>query len=344
MSNIAPLSPPIYKLTALTGPEKGSVFKITSTKVSIGRSAQNDISIKDDPRMSRNHAIITFSKNKIEIADVSDHNKVLVNGEPVTRAEISSNDTIQLGETQFRLELMTASLPNPSPDKSLLSPATSTSLNLDRTHVALKAANAVTNPRPQQAQSAVPRSSSRHSQSAYEKKRNFYIVVGALILIFVWLLTSQVKTKTPVAIRSEESVQEQLEQSRKTVELAEEARRKMGLDTKQFEEAQPNFVKGFRDYKKGQYERAIESFQACLSLLPNHIQCQRYLRLSQKKFSELVQYHMILANKYKTQNQFAACKASYRNVMVMLRNPNDKTYIEAKAGHDVCQALEGERY
>ena len=68
------------------------------------------------------------------------------------------------------------------------------------------------------------------------------------------------------------------------------------------------------------------------------------MNLSQKKFDELIQYHMILANKYRAQNQFEACKASFRNAMVMIRNPNNKNYIEAKSGFDACDTLQGERY
>lgn len=338
MSQLALNTQPQYTLTALSGPEKGAVFRILTNRVTIGRSAQNDISIKDDTRMSRNHAVITIRGQNIEIKDVSDHNKVLVNGEQITSTEISVGSIFQLGDSKFQLSIQ----PQSGPEKAL-SPATSTSLNLDKTAIATQGHP----PHMQQVHvQTPPRQRPRPPSNAQVDKgrRNFYILLGIIILFFTWVLTSQVKKKISTEIRTEDSIQAEIDKNRKTVEQAEEDRRKSGVDTKQYEEAQPNFVKGFRDYRKGQYERAIESFQACLSLFPSHIQCQRYLRMSQKKFSELVQYHMILANKYRSQNQFSACMASYRNVMVMLKNPSDKTYLEAKGGFEVCKSLEGDRY
>jgi hypothetical protein len=53
---------------------------------------------------------------------------------------------------------------------------------------------------------------------------------------------------------------------------------------------------------------------------------------------------MVLGNKYRAQNQFSACMSAYRNVMVMVRNTTDKTYIEAKSGYETCELLSGERY
>jgi hypothetical protein len=53
---------------------------------------------------------------------------------------------------------------------------------------------------------------------------------------------------------------------------------------------------------------------------------------------------MVQANKYKSQNQFAACKSSFRNAMVMIQNPEDKAYLEAKTGFELCRELEGDHY
>lgn len=299
-----------YTLSALSGPEKGVVYKLVAGRVTIGRGAQNDICIKDDSKMSRNHAVLTVSGQKIEITDVSDHNKIIVNGEEITSGEVGPGTTIQLGDTKFQLNIFVA---------KGLTPLTSL-------------------PPTGQTQNRRPRSVKKPGQL------NFYILVGAIALLFIWLLTSKVKVTEPTPIRSENISQTEVDANRKIIEQVETERKRSGVDTRQYEEAQPNFVKGFRDYRKGQYERAIESYQACLSLFPEHIQCQRGLRLSLKKFSELVQYHIILANKYRAQNQFSACMSAYRNAMVMLKNTSDKIYMEAKAGYDVCQALQGDRY
>lgn len=300
MNSLAPTPQISYTICALSGPEKGAVYKLVAGRVTLGRGSNNDICIKDDSRMSRNHAVITIKNNKVEVSDVSDHNKILINGTETKSCEIEPGTIIQLGDTKFQLRV---------------GELTSISPNL--------------------------RFKSRNTKAS---KLNFYILIGAVTVFFIWLFSSTVKQTEPTQIKDDRVFQTELDANRKIIEQTEVERKRSGVDTKQYEEAQPLYVKGFRDYRKGQYERAIESFQACLSLFPNHIQCQRSLRLSLKKFSELVQYHMILANKYRSQNQFAACMSSYRNVMVMMKNPNDKIYLEAKTGYDVCHALQGDRY
>ena len=111
-----------------------------------------------------------------------------------------------------------------------------------------------------------------------------------------------------------------------------------------YQQAQETYIKAFRDYRKGQYERALEQFQACLSLAPQHALCNRYLRLSQRKFNELIQQQMILGRKYRDQNQFKACLASYRNVMVMIKDSQNVTYKEAKTNYDYCHYMVEGRY
>ena len=104
-------------------------------------------------------------------------------------------------------------------------------------------------------------------------------------------------------------------------------------------QAQENYVRGFRDYNGGQYERALISFQACLALNPEHTLCNRYLRLSQRKFNEVVQYHMVLGRSYRDQSQFKACRAAFRNVMVMVKDASSTTYKEAKANYEACNSF-----
>lgn len=68
------------------------------------------------------------------------------------------------------------------------------------------------------------------------------------------------------------------------------------------------------------------------------------MSLTQRKFSELIQYHMDIGRKYREQNQFSACAVSFRNVMVMLKDSTNKRYIEAKANFEACSDRAEERY
>lgn len=307
MSNLARQAHPDFALTVLSGSDKGSTYKLVRNRVTIGRASDNDICIKDDSKISRNHAELIVTPLGVEINDISGHNKTLVNGEEVKRVFLTAGAIIQLGETKFQYKILSEQNLAPSSRKSK-------SRDFDISRPQFK-----------------------------NKNTNFYILVAAILLLGFWLFSGS-NDKENSDLKPILDTEKTISANQKIVEMTESENQKLGLNTPQYAEAQPNFIKGFRDYRKGQYERAIESFQACLSLFPQHQQCRTYLDRSTKKFSELVQYHMVLANKYRSQNQYAACKSAYRNVMVMLKNTGDKVYREAKSGYDACDALEGDRY
>jgi tetratricopeptide (TPR) repeat protein len=315
MKSLAQLPYSDFALTLLSGSEKGTSFRLVSGRVTIGRASENDIVIKDDPKISRQHAILLITSRGVEISDASDRNKVIVNSEEITSSMLSPGAIIQLGDTKFQLKQLS------STQQDLVERG----YNIGQ---------------PAQTKPTGPSSRSRKPK----KSNSFYITVGIVALVMIWLLTSNTDKKKDQQIRFGSDVDASIQTNTEKIEQLQDEREKAGFNTRQYEEAQPNFVKGFRDYRKGQYDRAIESFQACLSLFPQHTQCQRYLRLSQKKFSELIQYHMVLGGRYKDQNQFSACKSAYRNAMVMIRNKTDKNYLEAKTGYETCELLEGDRY
>jgi pSer/pThr/pTyr-binding forkhead associated (FHA) protein len=173
-----------------------------------------------------------------------------------------------------------------------------------------------------------------------QTSRRPLIVLGVVGLI-LWFVFSggAKKPKAPVTEDAEIKAAQLLKS-------AAEARRpkNAGANDLGYNQAQESFVMGFRDYRKGQYERALSSFQACLSLFPSHTLCSRYLSLTQKRFDELIQYHMVLGRKYRDQNQYSACASAYRNVMVMVKDAGNKRYLEAKANFEACQAQLEDRF
>lgn len=303
-----------FVLVVLNGVERGAQYKLVGQRASIGRGSDNDIVIKEDTKMSRNHAVIAFTPKGVEIADVSERNKLLLNGREVSRAILTHGAIIQLGETKLQFKSL-------SQNNAIESAAQSHGLSSD----------------------GKLRRMSRLRRPS-KSSANFYILVAIVAVVFIALVTSKPSTNTSTTMKTEDAIDAEINDYKQIIEKAEAERARAGMNTRQYEEAQPNFIKGFRDYRKGQYGRAIESFQACLSLFPDHVQCNRYKNLAQKKFDELIQYHMVLASKYMSQNQFSACKASYRNAMIMIKEPSNKIYLEAKAGFDACDALEGDRF
>jgi hypothetical protein len=169
-----------------------------------------------------------------------------------------------------------------------------------------------------------------------------YIVLG-IVVLFIFTGTVK-KKKDALVLRTEQQIQADIEAANKLQEAAQNMPTKRFNESTPSSQAQENFVRGFRDYREGQFERSLDSFQACLALNPTHILCNRYIRLAQRRFNEIVQYDMVLGRQYRDQNQFNPCRSAFGNVMRMIKDANSQIYKEAKANYDACSAMTEGRY
>jgi pSer/pThr/pTyr-binding forkhead associated (FHA) protein len=74
--------------------------------ISIGRDEKNDIVVKDDPLVSRRHALIEQEGGDYFFMDKGSTNGSYINNNPVPRAErvrISSGDVIVVGKTKLEI-------------------------------------------------------------------------------------------------------------------------------------------------------------------------------------------------------------------------------------------------
>jgi pSer/pThr/pTyr-binding forkhead associated (FHA) protein len=69
----------------------------------IGRDRSNNISISDDPYISRHHAWILQAQGAFWIEDLGSTNTTLLNGQPVTqRSQIIAGDKLTFGKTELK--------------------------------------------------------------------------------------------------------------------------------------------------------------------------------------------------------------------------------------------------
>lgn len=303
--------------TIISGPLSGSQVKMTSAQFSIGRSHECDISLAHDPKVSRKHARVYWAGDSFHIQSLVKQNPVLIEGRPISDSEIHSGTIIQLGDSQLRFDelgnkMVGQGVPHLAP----------------------------VNPYQNQAPARkVKRGSSKKTSAPSGSNAKRIILYGLVGLFVLWaLFSSEDKASDPFEIRTEKQIEADIEEAKELQKIAEKVRADRLNPTVSERSAQEHYVKGFRDFRKGQFERSISSFQACLALNPGHPLCNRYLKLSQKKFGELVQYHMVLGRKYRDQNQFRACRSAFRNVMVMVKDPSSSIYKEARINYNACNS------
>jgi pSer/pThr/pTyr-binding forkhead associated (FHA) protein len=93
-----------YALKFISGKYEGGVFKLPSTgEVVIGRSSNVDVVIVED-MVSRSHARLTFGKEgSLYIEDLQSTNGSFVNGERITKAQLSEGDRILIGTSILKV-------------------------------------------------------------------------------------------------------------------------------------------------------------------------------------------------------------------------------------------------
>lgn len=311
--------------TVISGPLTGSKVRMTSAQFSIGRSHDCDLALPNDPKVSRKHARVYWAGNCYHIQSLVSQNPVLINGKPISDSEIHSGTIVQLGESQLRFDELGAAVAAPQ----------------RRGHIAAVPPTGVPHGAPPYQFPNSPRGhKSKKAAKTSGSNAKRFIIYGLIGGLLWWLLSSpEVKKNNPFEIRTEKEIEADIQEAKELQKLAEKMRADRLNPSLSERNAQEHYVKGFRDFRKGQFERSISSFQACLALNPDHPLCNRYLKLSQKKFGELIQYYMVLGRKYRDQNQFRECRSSFRNVMVMTKDPSNSLYKEAKSNYTACNSL-----
>lgn len=348
MSQAAALPIIESKWTLMGGPMRGAVQMFNHSLIVIGRSSECDIVIINDPKCSRKHAKVELTSEGFEIQAIGSSSYLKINGESVQRAILKDNDLVCCGETEilFNLVESTSSVKRESHLKAVDDQHTMTKPMASLSAQTPVAMGLVTQPNISMGvtQPYIPNVQTPHVPRANRPPQkqintNFYILVAVIVLAGVWLFTNNVtKKKKESDIRTDDMINHDIEDAIKLQDAANALRRTSPSQPFEIQQAQEHYVKGFRDFRKGQFERALQSFQTCLALNPEHALCNRYLTLSQKKFGELVQYQMILGRKYREQNQYRACRAAFANVVAMVNDKSSAIYKEAKANFDACNA------
>ena len=366
-----------YILSLVSGPEKGTRYKIVSGEITIGRGTSCDVILKGDTSVSREHAKVLISSDSIKIENLSLKATFLINGKSLFHSgSLKDKDIFQLGKTKLQIRILSSSsslaskpsaqssaqlstqsssslvTASPGLESSVHSSLATSSSSSSATNSSLSVSEKNKNflhQSHESHQSDVSKLKEDFKTSSSQKKKKkikFYAIVGILLLGFIIFMSSEKESNLTedINVLTQKEIDLKIESHRKLAEAIDESYKKEGRNTFQYRDAQAHYIQGFRDYKKGQYKRAMVSFQTCLSLVQNHNMCQRYFILSKKRLNELIQYYMTQGKKYKDRYQFSACQVAFRNVMIMVQNRNSKIYKEAKGNHLICRKRWSHRF
>jgi len=95
------------RLTVVAGKEHGRVYELNLVeKATIGRGAECDLMVPDDPEVSSHHCDLAVVGSRVEIQDSGSTNGTLLNGARlVARQALESGDLIRVGRTELRITI-----------------------------------------------------------------------------------------------------------------------------------------------------------------------------------------------------------------------------------------------
>lgn len=88
-------------LAVIAGPESGKIFPIEKARVIIGRH-DADVNV-DDPEVSRQHAALEISGEKVTLIDLGSTNGTFMGDEPVKEATIENQGEFSIGGSTLML-------------------------------------------------------------------------------------------------------------------------------------------------------------------------------------------------------------------------------------------------
>lgn len=320
MPQLAPRTGFKFMLTVREGPDLGASFQLLPPRVTIGRGADNNI-VLNDPRMSRNAAAIEFSMEKIAIIDLSGRNTLAVNGESLVQTGLKDGDIIRIGDTEFTffVEAMVVAPPHP---------------NLTLHHGGAGGAHAGM---PHSHSHAAPPHPNLPNQGLSGRAK-FYIGLAVAGVAFVALLNSGSNAKKKEqGLRTVEEIEKEIKESQdRQGEIEKKRVFKTPEEKTRYDEANRHFLEGFRDYQKGQWQRAMRSFETARTIDPKHPLAGRYFKLAEKQRDEMIALLTLEGRRYLEKNMFSRCAAQFEKVLDLIQNTEDVKYKSALALKKEC--------
>lgn len=333
-------------------------YSFEKGQVSVGRGPENDIVFALDSKMSRQHILFKITDKGVSVLNLSQKNSIALDGEIILEKEIFSGSTVRLGESELRIRFekpqqsmvnnlvggLAASIPanNQTLQRSPVTAGQGTVNSLSQQGVAKPAIQSQTfNQVPGAASTATFRPAMPNGKN---NRTVFYIVIGVLLLGAYFFFQDSAKKKRKLQLRDSASIESSIRDSEDVIEKTQKDLEKNGYDTTQYKLAQEQYLRGFRDYRLGQYARAIEEFQAALSFFPTHELARKYRLLAIRKFDEQVQYNMIQGKRYYGLQNYRLCMSYYSNVIKMKKEERDPIRREALQYYRECEINRREKF
>jgi len=295
-----------FRLLCLNGKAKGVSYFLMGNRVVLGRSDTTDIQIFD-LKSSREHAEITRVGNDLVITDLNSQNGIMVNDLKVKQHSLKDGDKIIIGQTVYKFSQIK-----------------------------------VSDPVKKRQQQALIQKQIEEETPAKKGKSPillFVVVLGAVAIIF---LDSKPKGE---AIPERPITPSNYKKQLITDDFTNEAiKKKANEDKEAKEKLKIIYNMGLREFREGNYFRAIKEFNRALAIKPDDAQAQFYLRKAKSDLDEVIKKFREKGDRDYNSLKYQSSALSYCAIIRILHSyPEDErrklaeqkiNEIEAKLGKD----------
>jgi hypothetical protein len=335
-------------LEVLEGPHAGLVVAVNSFPFRLGRSNENQLVLSNDHKVSREQLELRYSKGQLTLHNISQKTVLLVNGQKMAGAMINATCEFQVGDSKLRLKLLDDNLPMVSVQEGsgLIRRASSLPLSPGSIHQGpLPTESSI--PTLNQSQfggAASPHMTTQNTRQpryARPKESNrviFYVFFVGIAVAGLWAYQSQqksVQNKKKDVIPSVE-IEQSIIKSEELIKELQKKRSEAGKDSVQYNLSQQHYLKGFRDFRQGQFSRAISSFEAALSFYSSHELARKYLAQSKLRLDQQISFQMNQGRIAKGKLNYRLCAAHFKSVQNLIRDRSDNRLREAQQLENEC--------
>ena len=280
-----------YRLVCLTGKEKGVAYFLIGKRVVLGRSDKADIRILDI-KSSREHCEVIKVGKDFVLTDLASQNGVIVNDLKVKQHVLNEGDKVIIGKTVYKF---------------------------NKIEVKDKAKNEL--------KIAEENDVEGYEDEELEEKSKLSPILILIILaaVGVIIMSGEDNTESIKRKKSKYTVQELPGSISETMQGARKKDKKIQAKMNIY------FQKGLREFREGNFFRAMSEFEHALSWSPNDPQAQFYLRKTKEALDKTIKDYELMARRDEDALKYQNAAVAYCAILRLLyRYPNDDRYINAK--------------
>lgn len=351
------------KIKVLRGVDASKEKEFEQESILVGRSPDCDFVLMDSG-VSRKHCELLLASDGVMVRKLSSNNFLLVDGEEVTEAWVRHPAKIQLGETELVLEssvlrekapgpkagalLQLKSEAMPSPKEQAMVARSSSLATQDKSVPSLRDSKSLAQNISGKGLSGLPHRQPSVNEGLFanaggtnsfeqpinkrQKANPLFLSIAVILALgaayYLFFDSSGARArKAGLKLRTQVVATQNIVEAEKQNEQAQDELKPK--KTVQYEKAQEQFIKGFRDYRSGNYMRAIEAFAAALAFDPTHEQAKRYFALATRRQQEFVQGHFQAGKRYYGVKNYRLCESHLAIVLRSIKDQNDPIRQEA---------------